>query len=333
MLYYINLYIAEAPGAGGIRFNLPKRNNFNAGKAFQNQGPGKNQQQNNNNSMQSGDDQSKENDVTSVLRGTPPPPPASPSLEPDPEDKGKSPPTTGNANPMQSGEWPPSLKLYVSRAFNSVTREADRDVMEHMLKEKLTMAFNAGQASTIDWDNEPLPLEGMVPKTRYGLAISKKTRWDLGITESPREITSPRGGFRGRGRGRGFQDQRQGMLQGRQGLYQGRRRSPAGYRRPRSRSRSRSRSYSRSRSRSRSRSPRRDRDRRDRHRTRERAPRFRDLGSDSDSSRSNSTSPPRRKSFVDKRIPVKGRGRGRGKDKLNAANKLLKKAGKNKKKG
>ena len=229
-----------------------------------------------------------------------PPPPPSPGKE-----NGQSAPSSAQSSGADAtGDWPPSLKDYVSRAFASVRNEGDRDMIQDLLKKKLTDAFNSGRTKLIDWDKEPLPHEMLTssPSIRPGLNFNhKNSRWGPSPGFSLRE-----GNRAGRGRGH----------------FQGRRRSPPGYRRPRSRSRSRSsspysrssRSYSRSRSRSRSppsRGGRRDRRRNEPHGRKK----FRDLGSDSDSdsgSRSSRSPVPRRRSFVERKVEKSARGRGRG---------------------
>ena len=255
-----------------------------------------------------------QHDDMDVDRGRIPSPPALPPSSSGKENGSSVPTSAGQpAGSDATGDWPPSLKDYVSRAFASVRNEGDRDSIQDLLKKKLTDAFNNGRTKLIDWDKEPLPLDSIQssPAIRPGLNFNhKNSRW--GPTSAAASGFSFREGNRAP-RGRGH--------------FQGRRRSPPGYRRPRSRSRSRSRSsspYSRSsrsysRSRSRSRSPssrggRRDRRRKDTHAHGRK--KFRDLGSesDSDSGSRNSRSPvARRRSFVDKRVAVKGaRGRGRG---------------------
>ena len=314
------LCVVESPGSG-IRFSMPKRG-FQPGNKcnpFQNYSNKRrtqqeifesyrkqHQQQNSMQQSQQGNNSPQravQHEDMEVDRGrvpSPPPPPSSPSKENVPSTPAKAQLVNSDA----TGDWPPALKEYVSRAFASVRNEEERDLIQDLLKKKLTDAFNSGTTKLIDWDQEPLPHEGhMSSSLRPGLNFNhKNSRWGSTSGFGFRE------GYRG-GRGRGH--------------FQGRRRSPPGYRRPRSRSRSRSRSsspYSRSsrsysRSRSRSRSPSSRSGRRDRRRKVHGRNKFRDLGSDSESesgSRS-SRSPPRRRSFVDKRTPDKGtRGRGRG---------------------
>ena len=316
-MYYKHFHCFVEPPGSGIRFSMPKRG-FQPGNKrnpFQNYSNKRRTQQEifesyrkqhlqqnaiHSNASPQRTVQHEDRAVDHGRVPSPPPPPSSPCKE----NVSSTPTTTQSTSADATGDWPPSLKEYVSRAFASVRNEAERDLIQDLLKKKLTDAFNSGTTKLIDWDKEPLPHESLTSSSpRPGLNFNQKnSRW--GSTSG----FGLRDGYRG-GRGRGH--------------FQGRRRSPPGYKRPRSRSRSRSRSsspYSRSsrsysRSRSRSRSPphgaRRDNRRRKNHGRNK----FRDLGSDtdSDSGSRSSRSPPRRRSFVDKRIPEKGaRGRGRG---------------------
>ena len=251
-----------------------------------------------------------------------PSPPSSPCKE-NSTPSAASVPTSPSSGADASGDWPPSLKEYVSRAFASVKDEKDRDLIQDLLKRKLTDAFNTGRSKMIDWDREPLPHEAPLSSSpQPGLSFNhKNSRWGSS-------------GFHLRGGNRG--------RMGRVGFQGHRNRSPPGYRRPRSRSYSRSRSsspFSRSsrsfsRSRSRSRSPPSRSSRRSRRKSELKGRiKFRDLGSESDSDSGSGTSRspvPRRRSFVDKRIPEKGvRGRGLGRGaKANQLNKKDTKKGK-----
>lgn len=368
-----SLSISEAPGSGGIRFSLPKRN-FTPGNNHnpfgQNYGNKRRAQQqmfdayknqyrpqnagsgptHKGNARGSSSPQRTSGEEEAKRIPSPPPPPTSPKREDSriSVGAGGASPIVGSPGAQQQaqGDWPPSLKEYVSRAFASVTNEHQRDIVQNLLKKKLEDAFKSQRAQAIDWDKEPLPFAGISassPATssssapllpfRFGLSPRKASRWGADGAGPGAAGFGVRGDggrarmSRGRGAG-GFQ-------------ANSRRRSPAGYRRPRSysrsRSRSRSRSYSRSsrsysssRSRSRSRSPKSRGSRKfDRRRldhpvdytpTKGRR-KFRDLGSesDSDSSPRGSRTPPsqKRRSVVDRNSSLKkgarGRGRGRGK--------------------
>lgn len=70
------------------------------------------------------------------------------------------------------GDWPPALKLYVQRCFASVSDE-QKDEMEQVLKDKLTVRFKSGSAMSHNWDVEPIPrlpssssLSGILPSPR-----------------------------------------------------------------------------------------------------------------------------------------------------------------------
>ncbi|XP_067671084.1 leukocyte receptor cluster member 8 homolog [Haliotis asinina] len=195
----------QAPGAGGIRFQIPKRN------------------------MRGGGGPAKRFMVPQSIRSMAPnsekpEPPRQPQHD---ERLSPAPQTNGISSKMEKAEmvaeWPPTLKAYVQRAFASVKNDIMKDQVESWLKTHLTQLFESGEAMTIDWDNEPLPIVfGASPS--HG-PKAKRSRWEM---EQVRQR-----------RGRGVR-----------GPYTNNR-VPT-YRRSRSRSRSRSKSYSRSRSRSRS---------------------------------------------------------------------------------
>ena len=66
--------------------------------------------------------------------------------------------STGSTQENQSStakEWPPSLKKYVQRCFESVSEEK-KDAMEVKLKGKLTLAFKSNLVHSWDWDKEPI---------------------------------------------------------------------------------------------------------------------------------------------------------------------------------
>jgi len=58
---------------------------------------------------------------------------------------------------MNSVDWPESLRRYVERCFAMCETSVDKDLVEIILKGKLTSASRAGTAQNKDWDNEPLP--------------------------------------------------------------------------------------------------------------------------------------------------------------------------------
>ncbi|XP_059155155.1 leukocyte receptor cluster member 8 homolog [Physella acuta] len=126
----------QAPGAGGIRFQLAKRKNLSSGSPMDNplRTPNKfmrNDMAANSDSNSVSKNSSKDQDIKS-----------------------------GTMSTEAAGEWPQALKDYVQRAFASVVNEHQKDQVERVLKEKLTNIFNSpGGANAIDWENEPLPID------------------------------------------------------------------------------------------------------------------------------------------------------------------------------
>mmetsp|Transcript_10302 Transcript_10302/g.15489 ORF Transcript_10302/g.15489 Transcript_10302/m.15489 type:complete len:509 (-) Transcript_10302:757-2283(-) len=120
-----------------LRFKIqaPKRNSSTTPKAFQTQSnpppppPAKSQQ---------------------------PPPPPSPSAE-------QPPPTPSPSKKKKKEEnefWPPALRKYVERAFESCKTQEERIGTETYLKQKIQDTMHAETVWSYDWENEPLPLEG-----------------------------------------------------------------------------------------------------------------------------------------------------------------------------
>ncbi|XP_062370549.1 LOW QUALITY PROTEIN: leukocyte receptor cluster member 8 [Cinclus cinclus] len=80
-------------------------------------------------------------------------------------------------------DWPPEMKAYVQRCFTACESEEDKDRTEKLLKELLQARLQDGSAFTIDWSREPLP--GL---SREGPSSPKKKRWEL---PPPRPSPSP----------------------------------------------------------------------------------------------------------------------------------------------
>ena len=53
--------------------------------------------------------------------------------------------------------WPPSLKNYVSKCFSHCVTDIDKDMVEILLKGKITAAAGSNSLWTKNWDEEPLP--------------------------------------------------------------------------------------------------------------------------------------------------------------------------------
>uniref|UniRef100_A0A452IEJ2 PCI domain-containing protein n=1 Tax=Gopherus agassizii TaxID=38772 RepID=A0A452IEJ2_9SAUR len=107
----------EAPGAGGLKFNIQKRpfvltnQNFGASDQHGNFGSQQNSEKHHNQGSSAG----------------------------KPED------------------WPQDMKEYVQRCFTACESEEDKDRTEKLLKEVLQARLQDGTAYTIDWSREPLP--------------------------------------------------------------------------------------------------------------------------------------------------------------------------------
>ena len=83
-------------------------------------------------------------------------------------------------------DWPPSLKAYVSKCFNACVTTEHKDMVEIILKGKITAAATTNSLWTKEWDKEELP--GVLAKVQ-------KPQGDLG---SQGKVV--RGGMMGRGR-------------------------------------------------------------------------------------------------------------------------------------
>ncbi|XP_006015016.1 leukocyte receptor cluster member 8 isoform X1 [Alligator sinensis] len=107
----------QAPGAGGLKFNIQKRpfvltnQNFGGAEQHGNFGSQQNSEKHHNHGSSAG----------------------------KPED------------------WPQDMKEYVQRCFTACESEEDKDRTEKLLKEVLQARLQDGTAYTIDWSQEPLP--------------------------------------------------------------------------------------------------------------------------------------------------------------------------------
>ncbi|XP_042636049.1 leukocyte receptor cluster member 8 [Catharus ustulatus] len=63
----------------------------------------------------------------------------------------------GSAPRGKPEDWPPEMKAYVQRCFTACESEEDKDRTEKLLKELLQARLQDGSAFTIDWSREPLP--------------------------------------------------------------------------------------------------------------------------------------------------------------------------------
>nr|CAG4649230.1 EOG090X0431 [Scapholeberis mucronata]SVE93540.1 EOG090X0431 [Scapholeberis mucronata] len=90
--------------------------------------------------------------------------------------------TKGSGMPC---DWPESLRKYVERCFDMCKSAVDKDLVELILKGKITAASREGIALTKDWDNEPLPnlsRENPGPKVTGSTALKAGTS---GFSVSP----------------------------------------------------------------------------------------------------------------------------------------------------
>ncbi|KAJ6654405.1 hypothetical protein lerEdw1_006998 [Lerista edwardsae] len=137
----------QAPGSGGLKFNLPKRpfvmtnQNFNSEQQPQQQHGNFGSQQNS---------EKRHNHSSSGK----------------PED------------------WPQDMKEYVQRCFTACESEEDKDRTEKLLKEVLQARLQDGTAYTIDWSREPLP--GLSRDNMAESPKKKQQRWEMSSLHSPR---------------------------------------------------------------------------------------------------------------------------------------------------
>ncbi|XP_069630518.1 leukocyte receptor cluster member 8 isoform X1 [Haliaeetus albicilla] len=138
----------QAPGAGGLKFNLPKRPfvlttpSFGAGEQRGSSGGG---------GGGSGFG-------------------------------GQSGPDKHHGHGGKPEDWPQDMKEYVQRCFTACESEEDKDRTEKLLKEVLQARLQDGTAYTIDWSREPLP--GL---NRDSVTESpKKKRWEVPALHPPR---------------------------------------------------------------------------------------------------------------------------------------------------
>ncbi|XP_029441092.1 leukocyte receptor cluster member 8 isoform X2 [Rhinatrema bivittatum] len=108
----------QAPGAGGLKFNIQKRPFVTTGQAFR----------------------FSEHHSSSL------------GQQQNPERHHDH--STSSGKPE---DWPQAMKEYVQRCFTACESEEDKDRTEKLLKEVLQARLQDGTAYTIDWSREPLP--------------------------------------------------------------------------------------------------------------------------------------------------------------------------------
>ncbi|XP_069738919.1 leukocyte receptor cluster member 8 [Phaenicophaeus curvirostris] len=133
----------QAPGSGGLKFQLPKRPFVLAGSSGSSGGSG-----------------SSGPSPAGTFGGTPGP------------DKPAGPVPRGG----KAEAWPPAMKAYVQRCFTACESEEDKDRTEKLLKEALQARLQDGSAYTIDWSREPLP--GLSRDAASESPKKKAPRWE-----------------------------------------------------------------------------------------------------------------------------------------------------------
>ncbi|KAK6326798.1 hypothetical protein J4Q44_G00024430 [Coregonus suidteri] len=126
----------QAPGAGAMKFNIPKRPYVMTNQSFP---PG---------------------EQPTGLAATPSSPAAAPAA-----------PGGAQTRPQ---DWPQAMKEYVQRCFTACENEEDKDRTEKGLKEVLQKRLQDGSAYTIDWDREPLP-ELKAKQSRWEAVSTQRT--------------------------------------------------------------------------------------------------------------------------------------------------------------
>ncbi|XP_055760335.1 leukocyte receptor cluster member 8 homolog isoform X2 [Salvelinus fontinalis] len=126
----------QAPGAGAMKFNIPKRPYVMTNQSF------------------------PSGEQPTGLAATPSSPAAAPAA-----------PGGAQTRPQ---DWPQAMKEYVQRCFTACENEEDKDRTEKGLKEVLQKRLQDGSAYTIDWDREPLP-ELKAKQSRWEAVPTQRT--------------------------------------------------------------------------------------------------------------------------------------------------------------
>ena len=105
-----------------------------------------------------------------------------------------------------AAEWPPSLKAYVQKCFSLCITDVDKDMVEVILKGKITAAASSNSLWTKNWDEELLPAN--LSKNAQALGRGQ-VQGDLG--SQGKVVRSGSGGFgstKGPGLGKGKSNDR-----------------------------------------------------------------------------------------------------------------------------
>lgn len=140
-------YEPPAPGSGLIRFSIPNKNSMlNKPPAYAN-------------SQQQVEKKLIPSNIPVPHYQAPPSTPNKnqPAAAPAAASSTSTSPSNNKGQLMNSVDWPDSLRRYVERCFAMCETSVDKDLVEIILKGKLTSASRAGTAHNKDWDNEPLP--------------------------------------------------------------------------------------------------------------------------------------------------------------------------------
>ncbi|XP_064416849.1 leukocyte receptor cluster member 8 homolog [Latimeria chalumnae] len=168
----------QAPGSGGLKFNIQKRPYVVANQSF-----GSSEQ---NSSGENGGGTHRHQHHHHHNRHHYHPQHQPREREEEPLNHGSD----GSSTAAKPEDWPQAMKEYVQRCFTACESEEDKDRTEKLLKEVLQARLQDGTAYTIDWSREPLPGKAGNKST------PKKNRWDP-ASQRVGGMNSHRGGVTG----------------------------------------------------------------------------------------------------------------------------------------
>eukprot|EP01105_Mastigella_eilhardi_P018153 TRINITY_DN419_c0_g1_i4.p1 TRINITY_DN419_c0_g1~~TRINITY_DN419_c0_g1_i4.p1 ORF type:complete len:632 (-),score=206.77 TRINITY_DN419_c0_g1_i4:368-2038(-) len=85
------------------------------------------------------------------------PPPAAPKPTAAPAPAAPFVDTAKRDASINSAQWPPKLRQFVEKSFETCTADTERNVMEQRLKQMITDSIRQGIMWTYDWEKEPVP--------------------------------------------------------------------------------------------------------------------------------------------------------------------------------